>query len=135
MYLASAHRCPAADLPHAFPTAARRLQNSPAVYGRPRAERTITLTASLTPDEGGYVARCIELGVTTEGDTLDEAIAMLREAAELYLDGQPASEPIPHAVVTSFDVTIPAPWPSPSPNRVPSASADALVPWFADPQN
>jgi predicted RNase H-like HicB family nuclease len=53
------------------------------------AERTITLTASLTPEEGGYVARCIELGVTTEGDTLEEALAMLREAVELYLDDEP----------------------------------------------
>lgn len=72
------------------------------------AERTITLTASLTPEEGGYVARCIELGVTTEGDTLEEALAMLREAVELYLEDEPVPELIAHPVVTSFDVTVDA---------------------------
>jgi predicted RNase H-like HicB family nuclease len=70
--------------------------------------RTITLTASLTPEEGGYVARCMELGVTTEGDTIEEALAMLREAVELYLEDEPVPELLPHPVVTSFDVTIPA---------------------------
>ena len=72
------------------------------------AERTITLTASLTPEEGGYVARCMELGVTTEGETVEEALAMLREAVELYLDDEPIPERIVHPVVTSFDVTVTA---------------------------
>jgi predicted RNase H-like HicB family nuclease len=71
-------------------------------------ERTVTLTASLIPEEGGYVARCLELGVTTEGDTLEEALAMLREAVELYLEDEPLPEPISHPVVTSFDVTFKA---------------------------
>ncbi|HUZ23327.1 MAG TPA: type II toxin-antitoxin system HicB family antitoxin [Streptosporangiaceae bacterium] len=72
------------------------------------ADRTITLTASLTPEEGGYVARCLEIGVTTEGDTLDEALAMLREAVALYLEDEPLPEPIAHPVVTSFDITLTA---------------------------
>ncbi|MGH3196673.1 MAG: type II toxin-antitoxin system HicB family antitoxin [Streptosporangiaceae bacterium] len=59
------------------------------------ADRTVTLTASLTPEEGGYVARCLELGVTTEGDTLEEALAMLREAVELYLEDEPLGGPPP----------------------------------------
>jgi predicted RNase H-like HicB family nuclease len=70
--------------------------------------RTITLTASLTPEEGGCVARCLELGVTSEGDTLDEALAMLREAVGLYLEDEPFPEPISHPVVTSFDITLTA---------------------------
>jgi hypothetical protein len=41
-------------------------------------DRTITLTASLIPEEGGYVARCLELPVTTGGDAVEEAVAMLR---------------------------------------------------------
>jgi predicted RNase H-like HicB family nuclease len=48
--------------------------------------QTITLTASLTPEDGGYVARCVELDVTSEGDTAEEALMMLREAVELYLE-------------------------------------------------
>jgi predicted RNase H-like HicB family nuclease len=72
------------------------------------AERTITLTASLTPEEGGYVARCMELGVTTEGDTIQEAIDMLREAVELYLEDEPIPEHLVRPVVTTFDVTVTA---------------------------
>jgi predicted RNase H-like HicB family nuclease len=46
------------------------------------------LTAALTPDAeaGGYVARCLELPVTTQGETVEEALAHLREAVELYVE-------------------------------------------------
>lgn len=36
--------------------------------------------------EGGYVASNPETGTTTQGETLDEAVANLREATELFLD-------------------------------------------------
>jgi predicted RNase H-like HicB family nuclease len=68
--------------------------------------RIITLTASLTPEEGGYVARCIEVPVTTEGDTVEEALAALREAAELYLEDAPA--PAGHPMLAAFDATVAA---------------------------
>lgn len=48
------------------------------------------VTAVLTPaDEGGYVASNPETGTTTQGDTIDEALANLREAVELYLEEFP----------------------------------------------
>ena len=47
---------------------------------------TVELTAVLTPaDEGGYVAFNPETGTTTQGETVEEAIANLREATALYL--------------------------------------------------
>lgn len=70
--------------------------------------KTITLTATLTPEEGGFVARCLELDVTSEGDTVEEALAMLRETVELYLEDEPVPESLGHPVVTSFDVTVAA---------------------------
>lgn len=69
---------------------------------------TVTLTATLTPEEGGYVARCVEVPVTTEGETVEEALAALREAVELWLE----DEPLPalpehrHPVVAPFDITV-----------------------------
>jgi predicted RNase H-like HicB family nuclease len=50
--------------------------------------RTIEITVELTPDleVGGYVAYCPELDITTEGETIEEAMAMMKEAAEGYLD-------------------------------------------------
>lgn len=48
------------------------------------------VTAVLTPaDEGGYVAYNPETGSTTQGDTIDQALANLREAVELYLEEFP----------------------------------------------
>ena len=47
----------------------------------------MTLSALLIPDaEGGYVAVNVETGTTTQGETVAEAMANLREATELYLE-------------------------------------------------
>ncbi len=40
----------------------------------------------LWKEEDGYVIRCLEYPVTTQGDTKEEAIESLREAVELYLE-------------------------------------------------
>jgi predicted RNase H-like HicB family nuclease len=46
------------------------------------------LTAVLVPDpDGGYVAQIAELpGAISQGDTVEEALVNVREAAELYLE-------------------------------------------------
>jgi predicted RNase H-like HicB family nuclease len=46
------------------------------------------LTAVLIPDpDGGYVAQIAELpGAISQGDTVEEALVNVREAAELYLE-------------------------------------------------
>ena len=50
------------------------------------------LTAVLTPaEEGGYVAFNPETGTTTEGESIEEALANLREATTLYLEEFPAA--------------------------------------------
>ncbi len=65
------------------------------------------LTAVLTPaEEGGYVALNPETGTTTQGETVEEAVANLREATALYLS-EFALPSAGHPVVTVF--TIPAP--------------------------
>jgi len=52
----------------------------------------LELTAVFKPgDEGGYVAFVEELpGANTQGETLDEARANLREAAELVIEANRA---------------------------------------------
>jgi len=48
------------------------------------------LSAVLTPAiEGGYVALNPETGTTTQGESIEEAIANLKEATELYLEEFP----------------------------------------------
>ena len=48
------------------------------------------LSAVLTPaEEGGYIAHNPETLTTTEGETIEEALANLKEAVELYLEVSP----------------------------------------------
>ena len=48
------------------------------------------LTAVLIPaSEGGFVAMNPETGTTTQGETIEEALANLQEATELYLEECP----------------------------------------------
>ncbi len=48
------------------------------------------LTAVLIPArEGGFVATNPETGTTTQGDTMEAALANLKEAIELYLEESP----------------------------------------------
>ncbi len=62
------------------------------------------LSAILTPaPEGGYVAYNPETGTTTQGETVEDALANLREATELYLEEFPlvvTARPL----VTTFQV-------------------------------
>ena len=62
------------------------------------------LTAVLTPaEEGGFIALNPETGTTTQGETVEEAVANLREATALYLSEFPLHK-TGHPVVTTFTV-------------------------------
>jgi len=43
-------------------------------------------TAVITKEEHWYVAHCIELGVVSQGRSIEDAQTSLREAVELYLE-------------------------------------------------
>ena len=43
-----------------------------------------TLTAVLYREEDMYVAECPEVGTVSQGRTVEEAVANLKEATELY---------------------------------------------------
>ena len=47
---------------------------------------TRTYTAVLHREEDLYVAECPEVGTISQGYSVEEAIANLREATELYLE-------------------------------------------------
>ena len=66
---------------------------------------TMTLTAIIYPDSESdwLVAHNPETGTTTQGKTIEEALAHLKEATELYLEEFPMSE-TKRAILTTFDV-------------------------------
>ncbi|KKM11237.1 hypothetical protein SY88_09580 [Clostridiales bacterium PH28_bin88] len=45
-------------------------------------------TAAVTRENKWYVARCLEVEVTSQGQTLEEALTNLREALELYFEDE-----------------------------------------------
>jgi predicted RNase H-like HicB family nuclease len=49
-------------------------------------------TTIINKDGKWYVARCVELGVVSQGKTIEEAQKNLKEAVELYLEDQPTSK-------------------------------------------
>ncbi len=63
-----------------------------------------TFTAAVHQEEDWYIARCLELDVASQGESLEAALINLREAVELYLEE--ASQPIIEAtpLVTSFQI-------------------------------
>jgi predicted RNase H-like HicB family nuclease len=64
------------------------------------------LTAVLIPaEEGGFTALNPETGTTSQGETVEDAVANLREATELYLEEFPlktSGQPL----VTTFQVAV-----------------------------
>ena len=69
-------------------------------------EMTMHMTAVLTAaEEGGFSAFNPETGTGSQGDTLEDAIANLREAVELYLEEFPMKAGAP-PVVTSFEIPV-----------------------------
>ena len=59
-------------------------------------------TAIINKEEKWYVAHCIELGVVSQGKTIEEAQANLKEAVEAYLESYEGEELPAHAGEVMF---------------------------------
>ena len=66
-----------------------------------------TFTAIIQREEDMYVATCSEIGTVSQGDTIEEALANLKEATELYLEEFPLQEK-PSPILTTFEVVVSA---------------------------
>jgi len=62
-------------------------------------------TALLHKEEDLYVAECPEVGTVSQGYTVEEAVANLKEATELYLEEFPLPE-VTRPLVTTFEVAV-----------------------------
>lgn len=63
----------------------------------------VILTALIHKEEDLYVALCPEVGTASQGSTIEEALANLQEATELYLEEFPLKEK-PHPIMATFEV-------------------------------
>jgi predicted RNase H-like HicB family nuclease len=64
----------------------------------------VRLTAAISHEPPWYVARCLEVEVTSQGGTSEEALANLGEALELYFEDQPFPELAEPLVIARVDV-------------------------------
>ena len=66
-------------------------------------------TSVITKERRWFVARCLELGVVSQGKTVEAAQANLQEAVELYLESF-GDEDLPNteAVVALYPLKVPA---------------------------
>ena len=64
-----------------------------------------TFTAIVQKEEDLYVAKCPEIGTTSQGHTIEEAVSNLKEATELYLEEFPTKKPS-KPLITTFEVTV-----------------------------
>ena len=61
-------------------------------------------TAAVTHEEPWYVARCLEVEVTSQGSTSEEALANLKEALELYFDNEPLPSGLERPQIESVEI-------------------------------
>ncbi len=68
---------------------------------------TYRFTTIINKEGKWYVARCVKLGVVSQGRSIEEAKKNLKEAVELYLENQPKikkSLPTEAPLVTTFEL-------------------------------
>jgi len=71
--------------------------------------QTIRITAELIPEaEGGYSVYCPELDIYTQGDTEQECLDNLREAAELHLEELGSSAAVRQVIRREIEVRVSA---------------------------
>ncbi|MBP1467317.1 type II toxin-antitoxin system HicB family antitoxin [Candidatus Chloroploca sp. M-50] len=68
------------------------------------------LTAIIEREGNGYVALCPEFDIASQGDTIEEARANLKEALEIFFEVASPDEVLdrlhPDVFVTSVEVTV-----------------------------
>ncbi len=62
------------------------------------------LTAAITHEAAWYVARCLEVEVASQGETVEEALDNLREALELYFEDAPVPDLAEPPIIASVDI-------------------------------
>ena len=62
-------------------------------------------TAAVTHEGDWFVARCLDVEVASQGESVDEALANLREALELYFEDEMLPEGIEPPIITTVQLS------------------------------
>ena len=62
-------------------------------------------TAAVTHEGEWHVARCLEVEVASQGHTVDDALASLREALELYFEDEALPEGLEPPIIATVELS------------------------------
>ncbi len=62
-------------------------------------------TAAVSHELPLYVARCLEVEVASQGETVEKALANLKEALELYFEDVPLPEVVEPPIIASVELS------------------------------
>ena len=65
----------------------------------------VRFTAAITHEGEWFVARALEIEVTSQGHSIDEALANLREALELYFEDEALPEDIEPPIIATIQLS------------------------------
>jgi predicted RNase H-like HicB family nuclease len=68
----------------------------------------LSVTVVVSREDDRYVAQCLEVDVSSFGDTQEEALAMVTEALELWFEDTPVPDHFNRPVVTTVDLHLSA---------------------------
>jgi predicted RNase H-like HicB family nuclease len=71
------------------------------------SEHVATLHAAVSQEGDWYVAQCLEVDVASQGETIEGALAALREALELYFEDQPVPQ-TPQPILAPVEIRVSA---------------------------
>lgn len=70
--------------------------------------RNLSVTVVVSREDDRYVAQCLEVDVSSFGDTHEEALEMVTEALELWFDDVPVPDHLSRPMVTTVDLHLSA---------------------------
>jgi predicted RNase H-like HicB family nuclease len=62
-------------------------------------------TAVVTHEPPWYVARCLEVEVASQGESVEEALANLKEALELYFEDLPLPQGVEPPIIATVELS------------------------------
>lgn len=62
-------------------------------------------TAAVSHEPPWYVARCLEVEVASQGESVEEALANLKEALELYFEDAPLPEDAAPPIIATVELS------------------------------
>ena len=84
----------------------RNMAGNPARKVRVEPMTDVQFTAAITHEGDWYVARCLQIEVTSQGESVESALANLREALELYFEDEPLPADVQLPIIAPIEISV-----------------------------